>query len=278
MIWPKAFRSYWRFAERYCLIEETPWARKVVGDLKTKSAAVENDDLLILIRPGEVLDLPEYLFETIDVDLRPRQRKAYDEMSTQFMAELADGTQVLSANEIGKLIKLQQIASWWDGESAKHDALIEMLDTTEGPHLVWTHWKQSAEALVERLNVTHLRAVHVGGDTPTSLKDGLIERFKAGSTEILVLSLGVGKFGHTLTNARTIHWVDKTFNADDYFQALHRVRRIGLTHRPLSITYRAPGTTDELVEANLEGKLGSISKLTRVLLASLLRGLKCRTR
>jgi hypothetical protein len=72
---------------------------------------------------------------------------------------------------------------------------------------------------------------------------------------------------------RTIIYVDKTWNADDYFQSLHRVRRIGLEHRPVVVTLRAPGTVDELVEENLEGKLGGISRITRSSLRELLLGL-----
>jgi hypothetical protein len=51
------------------------------------------------------------------------------------------------------------------------------------------------------------------------------------------------------------------------------VRRIGLKHRPVVASFRAPGTTDDLVEDNLEGKLGSMASLTRSKLRELLLGL-----
>jgi SNF2 family DNA or RNA helicase len=273
LLWPKAFPSYWRFADRFCVTEETPWARKVVGTRRGRNVMEENDDLVIVVNQEEVLELPEYLFEVVDVDLRPRQRRAYDSMAKDFIAELGDGTEVVADNEVGRLQKLQQIASWWDDASAKHDALIDLLPTFEGPHLIWTHWVAGAAALVDRLGQTDLRIGHVGGATRPKDRDTILEEFKAGELDALVLSIGVGKFGHTFTNARTVHYVDKTWNADDYFQSLRRVRRIGLTHRPVVVTYRAPGTTDELVEANLEGKLTPISRMTRSDLAELLRGL-----
>lgn len=101
----------------------------------------------------------------------------------------------------------------------------------------------------------------------------MLEEFKAGDYDALILSIGVGKFGHTFTNVKTIFYIDKTWNADDYFQSLHRVRRIGLKHRPVVVTLRAPGTVDELVEDNLTGKLGGISRLTKSNLRDLLKGL-----
>lgn len=271
LIWPKAFRSYWRFAERYCYVEETPWAKSVIGTREDRDAMAEHADLITVVNQEDVLDLPEYLFEVVDVELTPVQRREYDRMRKTFVAEL-QGREVVTQNEMGKLQALQRITSWWE-KSAKHDALLDLLPSFEGPHLVWTHWKEGANELTLRLADAVDSVAHVSGGTPQRSKDQIIEEYKAGRIDVLVLSVGVGKFGHTLTNTRTVHWIDKTWNADDYMQALRRVRRIGLGHSPVSVTYRAPGTVDELVEANLEGKLGGISRLTRSRLRELLNGL-----
>lgn len=276
LVWPKAFPSYWRFADRYCITEDNPWAphaRTIVGTRRSRDVMEENSDLVIVVNQEEVLELPEYLFESVETPLAGKQAEAYRAMRDEFVAELGDGSQLVADNEIEKLVHLQQIASYWDGESAKHDALIELLPSYEPPHLVWTHWREGARALHERLQSTHLRVQHVSGEMKRKERDYFLEAFKDGHLDALVLSLGVGKFGHTFTNARSIHWIDKTWNADDYFQGLHRVRRIGLGHRPVSTTYRAPGTTDELVELNLEGKLPGISRITRANLKALLLGL-----
>lgn len=272
LIWPRAYSSYWRFAERYCVVEETPWARKVVATRRRRDALKENDDLVLVVNQEEVLDLPEYLFEVVDVDLAPRQEKAYRSMARDFVTELADGTELVAQSEVARLGRLQQITSWWDGESAKHDALIDLLPSYEGPHLIWTHWVDGGRDLYSRL-VPMMSVGLVNGETPPRDRDRILEDFRAGQLDALVLSIGVGKFGHTFTNAKTVWYVDKTWNADDYFQSLRRVRRIGLTHRPVVVTLRAPGTTDELVEDNLEGKLKPISQMTRSDLAELMRGL-----
>jgi superfamily II DNA or RNA helicase len=273
LIWPRAYPSYWRFARRYCVIEETPWGDKVVGTRPNRDVMEENDDLVIVVGQEDLVELPEYRFETMDVVLGPGQRAAFDAMAEEFVAELEDGSQVVAENEISKLVRLQQITSYWDGESAKHDALLQNLDDYEEPHLVWTHWREGAEALWTRLVQAGASAAWVSGTDSLRDRDQTMEDYKAGLVDVLVLSIGVGKFGHDFVNTRTVHYVDKTWNADDYFQSLRRVRRIGLDHRPTVVTYRAPGTTDELVEMNLEGKLGGISRLTRSDLAELLRGL-----
>jgi len=275
LIWPRAFPSYWRFAERYCVVEETVWARSVIGDRRDHDPVADNLDLIYVINQESVLDLPEYLFEAIDVELTPKQAVAYEDMQRDFLAELDSGEVLTADNRMAQLVRLQQITSFWEGASAKHDALVEMITSGayEGPHLIWTHWREGAEALTTRLDKAGVRVGHVYGGMSAKLSDSLIEDYKAGRSEALVLSLGTGKFGHTLTNTKTVHYVDKTWSADDYVQSLRRVRRIGLKHRPVITTYRAPGTVDELVELNLEGKLDSIAKVTRSRLRELLMGL-----
>lgn len=271
LVYPRAFRSYWRFAERYCYVEETPWAKVVTGTRPDRDAMAEHPDLVTVVNQEDVLDLPEYLFETVDVTLTPAQRREYDSMARDFIAELR-GEQVIAENELAKLQQLQRITSWWE-TSAKHDALIELLPGYEGPHLVWTHWRDGARALWERLIAEGYAAAWVSGSDSARNRDQTIEDYKKGLVDVLVMSMGVGKFGHTLTNSRTVWYVDKTWSADDYFQSLHRVRRIGLGHSPVVVSLIAAGTVDQLVQDNLEGKMGSISRLTQSDLRMLLQGL-----
>ena len=275
IIWPRAFPSYWRFAERYCVVSETPWARVVTGNRSRVNAADENSDLILVVNQEDVLDLPEYLFEpAIMVNLTMRQAREYKRMRDDFIAELESGSEIVADNEAAKLLRLQQIASFFDGESGKRDALLEVIGSYEPPYLIWTHWRDTARDLGTALTGIGIDARVVTGETATKDRDTLIEGYKAGDFPALILSLGVGKFGHTLTNTKTVFSFDRNFNADDFFQSMHRVRRIGLTHRPVVVPLVAAGTVDELtVGDNLEAKLAGIARLTRADLATLLKGL-----
>lgn len=274
LIWPKAFPSYWRFAERYCIVEETPWARVVAGNRSRLNPMEENSDLVIVVNQEDVLDLPEYLFEPpLMAHLTGQQALQYRRMRDQFVADLADGTELVADHEITRLMHLQQMASTFDGQSAKRDALIDAIPAYQPPFLVWTHWRDTATDIGVALSGLMDTRV-VTGETPAKARDAIIEGYKAGDFPALVLSLGVGKFGHTLTNTKTIVSFDRNFNADDAFQSMHRVRRIGLTHSPVVLPVVAAGTVDELtVGDNLEAKLAGIAKLTRADLASLLKSI-----
>lgn len=274
IVWPRAFTSYWRFAERYCVVEETPWARVVSGNRYGRDPMLENSDLIMVVNQEDVLDLPEYLFEPpLTVALNGRQRREYERMRDDFVAELGDGSEVVADHEITRLLKLQQMASCFDGESAKRDALVDVIADYEPPYLVWAHWRETAVDLGVALAELFDTRV-VTGELGAKPRDEIIEAYKAGDFPALVLSLGVGKFGHTLTNTKTIVSFDRNFNADDYFQSMHRVRRIGLTHSPVVLPVVAAGTVDELtVGDNLEAKLRGIAKLTRADLGNLLKGM-----
>jgi hypothetical protein len=103
--------------------------------------------------------------------------------------------------------------------------------------------------------------------------DDLFEAYKSGKVKALVLSLGVGKFGHTLTNTLTAVYLDKTWEADPWVQSLRRIKRIGLTHSPRVISIVCPGTVDDIVEENLAGKAVNIAHVTNSNLATMLRTL-----
>ncbi len=104
--------------------------------------------------------------------------------------------------------------------------------------------------------------------------DSVVESYRRGELDVLILSSKVGQHGLTLTNTRTIIYVDLTFEMEPYLQSLARVRRFGLKHEPLLITIRAETEIEALVEANLTGKAVDIEKISNDELSKLLQGAK----
>jgi SNF2 family DNA or RNA helicase len=281
IIEPSYFTSYWRFAETYCYIEETVWGDRIVG---TKDINFRNEfkDLIFVRTHEEVLpNLPKPIFESIRVDMLPAQKKAYDELRDNFVTYLSNETKVSVKNRVSQMIRLQQVASNLANidpnisESAKQVALKDLLDNEaiQLPAIIWVNWRTSALKLYEELShFTKYRvALAVGG---SSKNTDTINAYKRGEYDILILSLGVGKFGHTLTNTQTMIYFDRMFNNDTMNQSLARVHgRIGLDHQPLIITFKARGTIDDLLDTNLAGKMRSLAKLTAQDLSKLIQGM-----
>lgn len=269
LIMPRGFRSYWRFTEFFCVVDKNQWGWKVTGDRPDHDPREYLRDFMFLRSQKEVLpDLPDYIYDPIELDLNPDQQRAFREMFEEWRTDLGS-ERIEAPNAVAQLTRLAQITSNLINiskkrSSAKEDLLMTLIaeDDIRFPLLIWTWWVPTAWSIYERLyDKTDLAVDVIVGDMDAEIKDGNLSAFQDGKLDVLVLQMGVGKFGHTLTNSRTVFYHDRHFDSDAYFQSLRRVRRIGLYHKPRLIVPRAPFGSDPIVELNLSGKLQSIARL-----------------
>jgi SNF2 family DNA or RNA helicase len=284
MIMPRGFTSYWRFTEFFCTVDRGQWGWKVTGDNPQHDPESYLRDFLFMKSQKDVLpELPEYIFDPIEIDLNADQAKAFRTMMDLWYAELESGKRVDATIILAQMTRMSQITSnlvnlEHNGHhsSAKEDLLMSLIEEEEirYPMVVWCWWVPTAWSVYERISEkTKLKVDIVVGDMKGEDKDGVLDAYKAGKLDVLVLQMGVGKFGHTLTDTRTVFYHDRFFDSDAYFQSLRRVRRIGLTHKPRLIVPRAPFSADPMIELNLSGKLQSIAKLGNKDLRELLMSL-----
>jgi SNF2 family DNA or RNA helicase len=300
LIEQRAWPAYWKFTRRWCAVEKNIYGTRILGS-SGRDLKKDFEDVLFVKNQEEVLpDLPDMIFTNVNVGLTHPQHRTYDTMLTKFVAILEKaGVELDAPSKLAQLTRLQQIASnvcnlsssetlgsgHWPDSSSKAEALEEMLqaESLEFPLLVWTHWKPGAEALAIRLEALGLKVGIITGDLSEEERTDVFADYKGSSNadpnaklDILILQLGVGKFGVNLQKTRSIVYVDRTWSADDYVQSLYRVRRIGLTHVPHVYILHAPNTIDDMVEDNLAGKMVPISEITNSKLANLLKGLSAR--
>lgn len=291
---PESFRSFWRFAKRYCYIDETVWGTTINGSKQNMDVVDDLKDLMFVRNQKDVLkDLPEAIPQLVPITLAPAQLKAYREMASGFITTLESGEKVEATIVLSQLIRLQQITSNLvnvAGEnvftaldepndvSAKADALQAMLDARQFslPAIVWTNWVPGARCLLNRLRkvAPELRIEWIHGASGKKEEEHNEQTFldyKANKVDVLILAMPVGKFGHNLQNTHTVVYYDKTWQGDDFVQSMHRVIRIGLDHRPVIITLKATNTTDEMIEDNIGGKLPALSRISNADLAARLR-------
>jgi SNF2 family DNA or RNA helicase len=303
---PRGFNSYWRFTNRVCYVTQDVWGTEVTGTRQNVDIIGNLKDVMFVRNQKDVLDqLPEEIPQLIEVELRPKQLKAYDEMATDFITTLESGREIKAPIVLSQLIRLQQITSNLvniagpgdepkkgtkyidpNDESIKADVIVELYETRafDTPTIIWTQWLPGADALWRRLSESarkhkddrhRIEWIHGA----TSKRDDAdneekFEAYKAGNIDILILAMPVGKMGHNLQMTHTVIYHDKTWFADDYVQSMRRVKRMGLDHRPVVITIKAVGTVDQLVEDNLSGKFPGISKVSNDDLATMLRHLR----
>lgn len=275
---PNLFASYWRFVDRYCQVVETPpWGREIVGPSSIN--LVEDLDDVIFCRHHEDVGLtPDIRPEPMYVNLLTPQQKTYDSIINDFIVQLESGEEMSVPNQMAQLIRCQQATSNLKNLgladiSAKSDLVESILkdETVQGPILIWVHWSETGKQLAARLGKSH-RVGLVLGDTQRP--DRILDDFKAGKYDILIMSITIGKFGHTFDMVNTVIYHDRIWDFDSYYQSFYRAWTPARTTPIRVISLIASGTIDEMVNDNLEGKAWSISASTGADLAIVLKGLQ----
>lgn len=282
---PESWTSYWRFAHQYCYVVDSRWGTQISGTRTDRNLQKELRDFYYVVNQKDVLDLPKLRFETLKVSLLPEQARFYDDLVRRFVAQLDDETAPMTVtNRLTQLIRLQQCVSTprnfgpeWPIESGKLSLLLELLDLKylPLPTIVWTHWQETNNVLAQFLKSqfsNDLRVARLTSENSSQAGD-VVSAFQKGQTDVLLMALSVGKYGHTLTRANSMVYYDKSWDADAYFQSVSRVHRLGLDHPTAVISLLCPGTVDEIVESNLTGKAVSIAHISNFDLAELLRSL-----
>src|SRR5215471_1690382 len=285
---PKAYSSYWRFAQEYCMVNPTTWGNQVIANKKDAEQKIKERfrDVYFARSQSEVLDIPEWLFEEIDVPMTPKQEKAYKELSDQLRTVLLDGktgdrTVITVTNHLAKVVRLIQVSSnpmllGGENESNKWTSLPELMEIYPGPWLVWTSFTRTAYFLEEFLGrMVDQRIGKIIGDTPIELRNKMIKDFQEGYNKILILNMQTGSFGHTLTAARTAFYPERNYDSN-YFQSLYRIRRIGTVESPNVVHFRSVyqdgrPTIDHLVHSLLDYRVGMVKELTTGMLKEILQ-------
>jgi SNF2 family DNA or RNA helicase len=289
---PKAYSSYWRFAQEYCMVNPSPWGNQVIANKIDAEHIIKKrfEDVYFARSQSEVLDIPEWIFEEIDIPMKAKQEKAYHEMAVDLATTLNQedesgnitaSTKVTVENHLSKVVRLIQLASnpmLLDGtnESGKWDALPELMEIYDGPWLVWVSFTRTAFYLEEFLaRKVDQRIGKIIGATDTEERNNWIRKFQEGETKILILNMQTGSFGHTLTAARTAFYPERNYDSN-YFQSLHRFRRIGTVHAPNVVHLRSvyqdgSPTIDHLVHGLLDYRVGMIKDLTTGMLKDILK-------
>lgn len=232
-------------------------------------------DRLILRRTKEqCLDLPEKSYTDVRIELPDWQRRLYDQMRDEMVAEIrglsGEQYRAYAATALSKLTRLIQIASnpalifpELDRQPAKYralDGLIgDILSVPGRKVIVWSNYIRTIEGLLERLH----GAVAIYGATPTGERQEIARRFQEDpDTRVLIANPAAAGTGFTLTAASFTVYESLSWRYDHYAQSQDRNHRIGQTEPVTYLRLLAVDTIEEAVVTALERK----SALARSLL------------
>lgn len=274
----RGYSSYWRWADRYCWVEKEIWGDAVVANRKGAEERVKENfaDIYFARSQDQVADIPDWLFEDIDIPMKPKQDAIYQKLRKELkiVIEGYPKDKVLKINDRMALsLRSLQVASnplllGSDNSSGKWSALVDIMEIYPGPYLVWVNFTRTGEVIRDLLAEKYGddKVAFGNGDTEMEERNSITDKFQKGEYQVLVLNSAAFKFGFTLTKARTAIFLERNFD-DSYFQCLHRNRRIGTEFSPVivnmrSVTLEGKRTIDHVVHDSLDYRNGMIKNVT----------------
>ena len=218
-----------------------------------------------------VIDLPAELPPVIRyAELTKPERRVYDDLRDESIAELDDGGEVVVANALAKLLRLQQITSGFtvdeDGNeadvgTAKADLFAEVVDDVvieQGEKLVvffrFIHDLKSIQRVLDAKGLSYVTLF--GGTKPVERKAAVDAFANDPNCKVFVGQLqasGTGIDG-LQNGCHTAVFYSNSFNAADYEQAKARINRSGQTKACVFIHLVCRNTVDEKILEALKEK------------------------
>jgi superfamily II DNA or RNA helicase len=225
-------------------------------------------EVLLRRRKEFVIDLPEKIFSDRNVELSGAQLQRYEEVRKDLKVRLMSIKGKVFTREISSILeqylRAVQIASnprlvdpTWVGTPAKFkelDYLIEeLVGEGEQKVVIWTNYVANTLELKERYARYGIGVL--SGSVKPAVRHCLVKGFQEneGAPRIIVALPAVAGVGLTLTRASCAIYLDKTWNAEHWFQSVDRLHRIG-QKKTVSVISLMASKVDRLISANLERK------------------------
>lgn len=226
--------------------------------------------------PKEVLlpqlppKLPTVYRET---PMSAKQARAYRQMELTMLAELNEI--LVAGTTIEQFTRLAQFASAaaevdengnvrLTGASPKVDDLIDLLgEMGDRPLVVAAESRQLIELAAERLKKEKISHGLVTGALSPFERAENVRRFQEGRLRVILLTLGAGAEGLTLTRADTMLFMQRSYSPLRNSQGEDRIHRIGSEiHDSITIIEQfTPGTVEERRREVLERKGARIEEI-----------------
>lgn len=253
-----------KFLTKYCTVVGNPqWNQYEVNPERANTIYKKVKDLVLRMSAKDYLELPERIDLTVEVELPPKARKAYEDMKRDFIMMYESG-EVLAVNaavQVGKLLQICNGNAYTeDGDfvelhKEKLNELEQIIEQAQEPVLVAYNYKSDLSVIQKQLP-----NAEVLSSDPTA-----IDRWNAG--EIPVLLTHPASAGHGLNlqkGGNIIVWYGVPWSLELYQQFNARLHRQG-QQKPVRIIHIvAKDSADESVVESLKTKDDSQTKLLKL--------------
>ena len=255
--------SWKGFSNRYCVEEERfLWQGKtrrsfwkIVGYKNEKELKAKLSLFMVRRTKDEVLpELPEKIYQTVDVDFSDEERKVYNELKKDFKA-IIRGKELTVMDKLSWMTRAQQIcdslelvAGGGTKKSSKLEELIRIVNEQAGAHKIVIFSKYKGMTNIICRELAHLKPFHLNGGVESADRQVMINEFQTDpKRRLFVSTLGAGGVGVTLTAADVVIFYDKHWSPALNNQAADRLHRIGQKNVINVVTLRVRKSIEEHV-------------------------------
>jgi len=272
---PNEWPTRSKFIDRYADLQYNAFGAPIVMGLKPET----RDEFFQIVNPRMrrmpkelvLQHLPPTIYERRDVEMTPKQNKAYKDMRDKLVTDL-DGDILAASSPLVKMTRLIQFSSSFaeilieqrkkknsdemeDIEvvrliepSCKIDAFVnDMPDFGNDSVVVFGVSRQLIDLLSAKLTKLNVPHGLITGAQNTEERQKSIDDFQSGRTKYVLCTIAAGGTGLTLTAARVAVFLQRSWSNIENTQAEGRVHRIGSEIHD-SILYVDYVTTDSVEE------------------------------
>lgn len=264
----KAFPSFWAFVHTYCIVEQGLFGKEIGNKPKDPVRFKQMlKPYLIRRRKQDVIaELPDKIRSAVPLEMSNTQRKIYEQLVKDMMADLPNGDMIVAPNMATVIMRLRQLlvspSILGGGElGVAIEALVELIEIEFEAHravVVFTPFRSIIETLDKyltiRLNAT---CFQIHGKI-TELANTVASRFQAHTNhrKILIGTISTG-VSYTAHSASTAFFLGCEWGADRNKQAEDRIHRIGQKETVFIKYLVFKDTVDDLVMQKLNQKQGA---------------------
>ena len=257
---PDIFPKLSEYGQRYCV-----GGRFGVFSGSSESQelfAVVSSSVMIRRKKKDVLtQLPPKQREQIFLEIPKAERNSKIQPIVQAMNDLPE-TETLERKMLMNKYYLHTAEAKVKLVQRYLENLLESIDE-EKKILFFAHHKCLLNAAVETMEKTKTKFIRIDGETPSGLRQGLVDSFQrcgSNSPKVAVLSIKAAGVGLTLTRASLVVFSEYSWTPAEILQAEDRAHRIGQRDSVLVQFLHAKESVDDIIWQSVQNKLENLGR------------------
>lgn len=189
----------------------------------------------------EALDLPEKVYQTLEITMDKETEKAYNSMLHNLVVYI--DKQIYQANIIlTKLLRLSQISSGFISQkddvtgqdtvtrlhAHKIKPMLDIVEENSGSTVLFCHFKPEIQVICEALEKAKVPYGQIHGGVKNDKREEYIRKFQNNELKVMVCQLQTGGLGIELSAASVVIYMSNPFRWSIRSQSEDRVHRIGV--------------------------------------------------